>query len=332
MKRLVITGPRQASFDDVDVPDCPPDGLLVRANVTAVSTGTEIRVYRYIPVDEDGEWLHGGVRFPDGPLENGYSMVGEVVEAGSDVTAFEVGDRVFCAGTHKEYAVTPARDALKLPDEVSDERGVFLNILGVGQLGLRHGEPQPGENVAIVGLGVIGLSALAFCSAFGFRTVGIDLSQSRRQVANAMRADLVLDPAHDSLSQQVIQFFDGRGADLVLETASAWPAIQTSLEIVRQDGTVVVVARHTDSPTFNPVGHPYMTTRYTLRASLGYRPTDLRWDRINSMKLTTRLIANGTLPIDPMITHEFTWRDLPEVYRRLDQGDTDILGAVIHWR
>ena len=332
MKRLVITGPRQASFDDVDIPGCPPDGLLVRANVTAVSTGTEIRVYRYIPVDEDGEWLHGGVRFPDGPLENGYSMVGEVVELGRDVTGFNVGDRVFCAGTHKEYAVTPARDALKLPDEVSDERGVFLNILGVGQLGLRHGEPRPGENVAIVGLGVIGLSALAFCAAFGFRTVGIDLSQSRRQVANAMRADLVLDPAHDGLSQRVIDFFDGRGADLVLETASAWPAIQTSLEIVRQDGSVVVVARHTDSPTFNPVGHPYMTTRYTLRASLGYRPTDHRWNRINSMKLTARLIANGTLPIDPMITHEFTWRDLPEVYRRLDQGDTDILGAIIRWR
>ena len=67
MKRLVITGPRQASFDDVDIPGCPPDGLLVRANVTAVSTGTEIRVYRYIPVDEDGEWLHGGVRFPRWP-------------------------------------------------------------------------------------------------------------------------------------------------------------------------------------------------------------------------------------------------------------------------
>lgn len=332
MKRLVITGPRQASFDDVDVPECPPDGLLVRANVTAVSTGTEIRVYRYIPVDEDGEWLHGGVRFPDSPIENGYSMVGEVVEVGREVEDFQIGDRVFCAGTHKEYAVTPARDALKLPDEVTDEQGVFLNILGVGQLGLRHGEPRPGENVAIVGLGVIGLSAIAYCSAFGFRTVGIDYSESRRQVANAMRADLVLDPSDDGLTQQVIDFFDGRGADIVLETASAWPAIQTSLEIVRQDGTVVVVARHTDSPTFNPVGHPYMTTRYTLRASLGYRPNELRWDRMNSMKLTARLIANGSLPVAPMITHQFNWQDLPTVYHRLDQGDTDILGAVIRWR
>ena len=75
-----------------------------------------------------------------------------------------------------------------------------------------------------------------------------------------------------------------------------------------------------------------MTTRYTLRASLGFRPTELRWNRMNSMKLTSRLIANGSLPIDPMITHEFNWDDLPDVYARLDQGDTDILGAVIRWR
>ena len=75
-----------------------------------------------------------------------------------------------------------------------------------------------------------------------------------------------------------------------------------------------------------------MTTRYTLRASLGFRPTELRWNRMNSMKLTAHLIANGSLPIDPMITHEFNRDDLPDVYARLDQGDTDILGAVIRWR
>ncbi len=332
MKRLVITGPRQAGFQEVDIPQCTPDALLVRANVTAVSTGTEIRVYRCIPVDENGEWLHGGVRFPKGPIENGYSMVGEVVQVGSNVRNFQIGDRVFCAGTHKEYALTPARDALKLPDEISDERAAFLNILGVGQLGLRHGEPQPGENVAIVGLGVIGLSALAFSAAFGFRTVGIDPSHSRRQIAGSMRADLVLDPANDDATEQIIEFFDGRGADLVLETASAWPAIKTSLDILRQDGTLVVVARHTDSPTFNPVGHPYMSTRYTLRASLGFRSNELRWNRLNSMKLTARLIANASLHIDPMITHEFNWHELPEVYARLDQGDTDILGAIIRWQ
>ena len=332
MKRLVVTGPKQAVFEDVESPKCPDDGLLVRANVTAVSTGTEIRVYRYIPVDSEGRWLHGGMPFPEGPLENGYSMVGEVVEVGGNVQEFSLGDRVFLAGTHKEYATTPANEAIKLPDNVSDERGVFLNILGVGQLGLRCGEPRPGENIAIVGLGVIGLSALAYCSAFGFRTVGIDFSGKRRATASAMGADLVVDGGDDGFEQRIIDFFEGAGADLVVETASVWPAIRTGLEIVRDDGTIVVVARHTDVPDFNPVGHPYMNKRVSIRSSIGYRPHDHRWDRTTSMKLTVGMLAKKRLPIDPMITHEFRWDELPEVYARLDQGDADILGAVIRWR
>ena len=332
MKRLIITGPRQAEFDEADVPSCGRDELLVRARVTAVSTGTEIRVYRYIPVDEDGEWLHGGVRFPDGPLENGYSMVGDVIEAGAAVKGFRAGDRAFCGATHKEYAAVSALDAVKLPQEVSDERAVFLNILGVGQLGLRHGDPTPGENIVIVGLGVVGLSALAFCSAFGFRTVGIDIDDRRRTIAAEMGADLVVDPSDPGMQDRVVAFLDGRGADLVLETASVWTAVETALDVVRQDGTVVVVARHVDSPAFNPVGHPYMSKRFSLRASLGYRPNDMRWNRTNSMALTARLLAEGKLNIDPMITHEFRWNELPEVYAHLDRGDRDILGAVIRWQ
>ena len=176
------------------------------------------------------------------------------------------------------------------------------------------------------------MSALAFCSAFGFRTVGIDLDDRRRTIAAEMGADLVVDPSDPGMQERVVAFLDGRGADLVLETASVWTAVETALDVVRQDGTVVVVARHVDSPAFNPVGHPYMSKRFSLRASLGYRPNDARWNRTNSMELTARLLAEGKLNIDPMITHEFRWNELPEVYAHLDRGDRDILGAVIRWQ
>ena len=58
MKRLIITGPRRAEFEDVPTPDCPENGLLVRATVTAISTGTEIRGYRATPVDDEGLLLY----------------------------------------------------------------------------------------------------------------------------------------------------------------------------------------------------------------------------------------------------------------------------------
>ena len=331
MKRLVITGPRRAAFQEAPIPDCPKDGLLVRAIVTAVSTGTELRVYRWIPVDEEGKYLHAGALFPDGPIENGYSMVGEVAELGADTSGFSRGDRVFLGGTHKEYATTPAGLATSLPDTVTDEQAVFLNILGVGQSALRTGTPTPGENVAVIGLGVIGLSTLAYCKAFGMRTAAVDVSHNRLAIARQMGADLAADPRDDDFEKRVLDLFDGVGADLVVEAASTWEAIKTGMAIARKDAKVIVVARHTDVPNFNSVGHPYLDQRLTLRTSYGYEPDGHRWDRRRSMALTLEMLAKGNLPIDPMITHRFTWRDLPSVYGRFDRGDPDLVGAVIRW-
>ena len=64
MQRLLVTGSRQVEFQAAPTPACPVDGVLVRARLTAVSTGTEIRVYRAKPVDAAGKFLHERVRVP----------------------------------------------------------------------------------------------------------------------------------------------------------------------------------------------------------------------------------------------------------------------------
>ena len=161
MQRLLITAPRQAEFEAISMPTCAPTELLVRARVTAISTGTEIRVVRLIPVDEGGQFLHANVPF-EVPTENGYSMVGEVIGVGADVADFVVGDRVFVPATHRHVAAIAATLAIKLPPTLPDEQAVFLSIAEVAHLALRRGNPTPGETVAIIGLGVIGLSALAY--------------------------------------------------------------------------------------------------------------------------------------------------------------------------
>ena len=331
VKRLIVTGPRRVVFEDVAAPRCPDNGLLVRARLTAVSPGTELRVYRAIPVDEEGKFLHEQIPFAL-PTENGYSMVGDVVEVGPRVDGFSVGDRVFVPEPHKQVAAVAANLASKLPDTVSDEHGVFLNILGVGDLALRRGDPAPGANIAIVGQGVIGLSALAYCRAFGFRTAVVDMDQSRLQVSMKMGADLAVSPDLAGFAESIREHFDGEGADVAIEAASNWEAVRTAMQLARIGGKVVIASRHTSKPHFNPVGHPFLGKQLELLTTYGYPPDGHRWDRRRSFAFTIDLLANGKLDIAPLVTHHFAWQELPNVYDRLDRGETEIVGAVIDWR
>ncbi len=330
MQRLIITAPRQAEFEEVAMPLCPPDGLLVQARVTAISTGTEIRVYRLTAVDAAGKFLHANVPFIL-PTENGYSMVADILEVGAEVTSFVVGERVFVPASHRHVAAISAALAIKLPENLGDEQAVFLSILEVAHLALRRGNPTPGETVAIIGLGVIGLSALVYCKAFGFRTIAIDKDADRLEIARRMGADLAISPDEPDFLPQVQIACDGYGADLVIEAASVWPAIQLGMEVAGKGAKIVVVARHTDLPNFSPVGDPYLQKDLTLMVTYGHPPAGQRWDRQRSFALTLDLLAKGQMNIEPMITHRAPWFDLPTLYQRLDQGERTMVGIVVDW-
>jgi len=330
MKQLMVTGAKQAEFQEVQPPRCAGDGVLVRARITAISTGTELRVFRAIPVDDEGEFLHERVPFIL-PAENGYSMVGDVIETGAEVGEFKVGDRVFLPAAHCQVAGMDASRVTRLPDSVSDEDASFLSILEVAHRALRDGGPPPGGNVVVVGQGVIGLSALAYCVAFGYRTAVVDLEPARLEIAREMGADLAVSPAEEDYQSRVLELFDGVGADVALEAGSNWTTIRTAMELTRTDGRVVIVSRHTLQPDFNPFGQGFLGKRLSLVTTYGYPPEGSRWDQQASVGLTVDLLSRGRLPVRPMLTHRFPWHELPDVYARMDQGDKSIVGAVLDW-
>jgi threonine dehydrogenase-like Zn-dependent dehydrogenase len=329
VKRLVITGSRQAVFEEVEMPVCAPDGVVVKARVTAISAGTEVRVYRAIAVDDAGRFMHETVPF-ELPIENGYSMVGEIVEVGAEVGGLAVGERVFVPVPHKEYAAVAAKDVIRLPEAIPDEEAVMLNIIEVAHQGLRQGEPPAGGNVAVVGQGMIGLSALAFAEAYGMRTAVLDTDPTRLGIAREMGALLAVSPLEQDAVAQIVDLFED-GADVTCEASSNWAGIRTAMEVTRTDGTVVIVARHTENPDFNPVGHPFLGQRLRLVTTYAFPPDNHRWSQRRSFALTLDLLVRRRLRIAPMLTHEFAWHELPSVYQRLDEGDRSIVGTTIRW-
>jgi threonine dehydrogenase-like Zn-dependent dehydrogenase len=103
------------------------------------------------------------------------------------------------------------------------------------------------------------------------------------------------------------------------------------MEAARTGGKVIIVSRNTEVPDFNPVGHPFLGKKLELLTSYGYPHDGHRWNRNRSIALTLDLLSRGRLNIKPMITHRLNWDELPEAYRRLEEGDPEMVGTVLKW-
>lgn len=328
MRALRLTAPFGAAIAMVAAPTPGPGDVLIRARRTAISTGTELRQYRDERVAQN----------PAGfPRANGYSFVGTIEALGPATSGLTLGQRVFATAPHEELVVVPQDAVYPVPEGAADDEAVFAVIGEIGLHALRRGEPSFGENVAIIGQGIIGLATLAIARAWGLRTIALDLDARRREFARAVGADLVADPADPSHEAQIVAFCGDAGLDLAIEAASSWRAIGLAYRLVRRRGTVVVVARHTDRPDFNPIADDLMTKEVRFTTSYAHPVLDappdlLRWTRPRDLRLILELLGTGRLSFGDLISHRIAPEELPTIYQRLHEGDTGIAGVVVEWR
>ena len=330
MHKLVITGSNKAEFIEVDIPKISTKQILVKTICTAISTGTEIRVYNGISIDKNNSLMFPTMPW-NYPVENGYSTVGEIVEVGKDVNNCKIGQRVFVSETHKQYSSCNPDDAYRIPDSVTNEHAAMLNILQVGHIALRSANPTFGENVIIAGLGVIGLSVLGYCRSFGFNAIGIETIPKRQSIAKTMGIRSTFNPNDPNLQVKIHAQFDGNMADFAIEAASTWEAIETCQNLVKDDGKIIIVSRHTDQPGYNPVGHPYFGRRQSIISSYGFSETNSRWNRYNCMRLTIQLLKDKRLDVSPIITDRIKWNEIPDMYAKLSSNPKNIVGVIINW-
>ena len=107
------------------------------------------------------------------PLPLGYCNVGRVVAVGKGVAEFKVDDRVVSNGNHAEFVCVPKNLVAKVPDDITDEEAAFTVIGSIGLQGIRLLNPQLGETVVVVGLGLIGLVAAQLLRANGCKVIGV---------------------------------------------------------------------------------------------------------------------------------------------------------------
>jgi predicted dehydrogenase/threonine dehydrogenase-like Zn-dependent dehydrogenase len=267
----------------------------------------------------------------DQPIPLGYSCAGNIIALGSDVSGFQVGDRVACAGTghavHAEIIWVPKNLAVNLPDNVDFEAASFTTLGTIALQGVRLAEVRLGEVVALIGLGLLGLLTLQILKAAGCTVVGVDPLPERAKLAERLGA-VAGTTSPDRLTGICRQLTNGHGADAILITADTKSnqPVELAGETARAKGIVVAVG----AVGMNIPRKVYFEKELDFRISRSYGPgryddqyeenghdypyAYVRWTEQRNMRAFVQLVAEDKVKVHPLITHRFHIADAPRAY------------------
>ncbi len=262
------------------------------------------------------------------PLPLGYCNVGKVIAVGRGVTEFQVGDRVASNGNHAEYVCVPQNLVAKVPDNVSDDEAAFTVIGSIALQGIRNLNPQLGETIVVVGLGLIGLVAAQLLKANGCNVIGTDFDQQKVDMANGFGV-MAINPGKGVDPVKFVEdSTNGIGADGVLITASAKTdeVIHQACLMSRKRGRIILVGviglnmRRDDfykkELTFQ-VSCSYGAGRYDEEyenKGHDYPFAYVRWTEKRNFQAILGAISNGGLDVKSLITEVVDLENYNEIY------------------
>jgi predicted dehydrogenase/threonine dehydrogenase-like Zn-dependent dehydrogenase len=343
MKQLlqnIKTG--QASIEDVPIPNPREGQALVKVVASLVSAGTERMVVEFAEKSLAGKarsrpdlvkqvldkakreglvpTVQAAFNRLDQPMALGYSTAGTIVALGKKMQGFKVGQRVACAGggyaTHAEYNLVPRNLLTPLPKNVDFESAAFTTLGAIALHGFRLAKPQIGENVAVIGLGLLGLLTVQIASAAGCHVLGIDIDSKRVKLASSLNVQAVTRKQAESTAAA---FTQNRGFDSIIicaDTSSNDP-IELAGVIARDRAKVVA----TGAVGLNFPRKMYYEKEIAFINSRSYGPGRydanyeengndypigyIRWTEGRNFQAVVDLMGSGKLNVEPLISHRF---------------------------
>ena len=344
MKALVYHGPGEKAWEEVPKPTIAADtDAVVKVDAVTIC-GTDLHILKGdVPAVTDGRIL-------------GHEAVGTVESVGAGVKNVKPGDRVlvscitscgacrFCRegrygqclggggwilghkidGTQAEYVRVPFADTstFPVPDGVSDEEVLMLADIGPTgyEVGVLNGRVGPGDTVAVVGAGPIGLSVILGAKLFSpARVVAIDLADARLEAAKRFGADVTVNAGREDAVAVVKDLTDGLGADVAVEAVGVPATFEQCAELVRPCGTVANVGVHGAPASLH-------------LEDLWIKDVTITTGLVDTYSTPTlmRLVASRQVDVAQFVTHRFQLDDFMEAYRVFAAAaDTQALKVVL---
>lgn len=341
MKTAVMLGIGKMGFEQRPIPVPKDDEVLVKLEYVGIC-GSDLHYY------ESGAI---GNYVVEPPFVLGHEPGGTVVEVGANVRHLKVGDRValepgktcgkceFCKtgrynlcpdvvffatppvdGVFQEYVAHEADLCFKLPENVSTLEGALIEPLAVGFHAARQGGAQAGQTAVVTGSGCIGLVSMMALKAMGVnRVYMVDVMEKRLEKALELGADGAINAAKEDVLAKVAELTDGRGVDLVIETAGTQVTTVQAIHMAKKGATIVLVG-------YSRTGELTLPVSLALDKELTFK-TVFRYRHIYPMAIEA--VAAGRINLKGIVTNCY---DLDDVQQAMDdsvKNKADIVKAVV---
>ncbi len=341
MKTAVMLGIGKMGFEERDIPQPKDNEVLVQLEYVGIC-GSDLHYYETGAI---GDYV------VKPPFVLGHEPGGTVVEVGKNVKHLKAGDRValepgrtcghceFCKegkynlcpdvvffatppvdGVFQEYVAHEADLCFKLPDNVSTMEGALIEPLAVGFHAAIQGDAHLGQKAVVMGAGCIGLVSMMALKARGVSEVYVvDIMEKRLEKALELGAAGVINGAKEDVVQKVNEITNGRGMDLVIETAGTEITTRQAIQIARKGSNIVLVG-------YSKTGEMTLPMSLVLDKELTFK-TVFRYRHIYPMAIEA--VAAGKVDLKGIVTDIFT---LDEAQKAMDysvNNKADIVKAVI---
>jgi len=366
--KKIISSRGKVWVDKVPDPTCGSKEILVQNIASVISSGTEkdsievrkkgaLKILRDRPelkrkakqlMSKEGlvKAYKIGMETLREPIALGYSCAGIVLEVGENVSQIKVGDRVACMGygaNHAEFVVVTANLCTKLTENVSFKEGAFGTLGAIAMQGVRRADASVGENIAVIGLGLIGSLTVQILQASGCNVVGFDLNDYKIELSkkycngayNVKNADI------ETIKNK---YTNGYGFDKTIITAAAKTndPIVFALDLIRKKGKVVLIG----STPIDIPREPFYEKEADFLISTSYGPGRydpeyeekgrympleyIRWNEKENLASFLKLIAENKIDVKTLISKEFSIEEADKAYDILTK-DSDVLGIIINY-
>jgi len=336
-KAIVIKRPGESEIRQIKLAEVDEETIVVKTKYSGISIGTEMAVF-------NGEESGDEVWYPCVP---GYEEVGEVVYVGKNAfktntgETLKIGDRVManevryypdymaawggqCGYAIKNPKTSPAlmdRPA-KIPDNVSYQEAVCAYLAGVAKKGIDMVGVNKGECFLVIGMGLIGLSAVQLAKIYGAgRVIAADINDTRLTIAKRF-TEYTIDLKKPDPIKELLDMNDGKKVDVVIEASGNPKVVDDVFDYVRPGGRIHLQGQYRQ---------PIIITRYArwncsdlrVSASIALNPGD--------KEAVLRLISEGKLEVKGLWTKEYYVDDAQKAYEEVNKNKYDILKVLFRW-